>query len=318
MKRASISFSRREMLFGLAGATAAFAQPRNRMYNPLLAAHTSIWLVEAELHNQRLPDILDEAFRDTRRAGFRRVELVSEFLVPELRDRTLSLLEQNRLEPSVVYATGALHEQDAAEESRRRVLEIARLVMGRGANFLNFNVTARPQPKTDAELSLEAYQLNRMGEDLQKNGLNLMVHHGAAEMQEGAREWRYWVAHTEPKLVSFCLDVDTVSRAGLNPVALIDTANARLRSLHLRNPRHGENQELLRDGDIDMAKIARLLRQMSYDGYLVVELLHDPNTRREYPLTTALSLSRWYMQEVFGTRPGNPPVDMGPHVRVRS
>ena len=75
------------------------------------------------------------------------------------------------------------------------------------------------------------------------------------------------------------------------------------------------DQELLRDGDINMPEIARLLRQMFYDGFLVVELLHDKDTRRQYPLATDLSLSRWYMQEVFAARPGSAPVDMGPHVR---
>lgn len=64
-----------------------------------------------------------------------------------------------------------------------------------------------------------------------------------------------------------------------------------------------------------MLDIARFLRQMSFDGFLVVELLHNQSTPRRYPLATDLSLSRWYMQEVFGTRPGSLPVDMGPHVR---
>src|SRR5947209_6664039 len=141
MNRASLSYSRREMLCGLAGATAAFAQPRNRIYNPQLAAHTSIWLVEAELRRERVPDILEEAFRDTRRAGYRRVELVSEFLGPELRDRTLRLLEQYRLEPCVVYASGPLHDTDAAESSRRQTVETARAVTGRGASFVNFNLS---------------------------------------------------------------------------------------------------------------------------------------------------------------------------------
>jgi sugar phosphate isomerase/epimerase len=159
--------------------------------------------------------------------------------------------------------------------------------------------------------------LNRLGQDLAQDGVGLMFHHTQAEMQEDAREWRYLLAHTEPGLVSCCLDVDWATRAGLNPLSLIDTAGPRLRNVHLRNPRMGVNQELLGGGDIDMSRIARLLRQMRYDGFLVVELLYDTNTKRQRGLTEDLSLSRWYMQEIFGTRPGNPPVDMGPHVRER-
>ena len=106
-------------------------------------------------------------------------------------------------------------------------------------------------------------------------------------------------------------------RAGMQPLVLLDTAGSRLRNLQLRNPRNGISQEVLREGDIDMLPIARFLRQSLYDGYLVVDLSASRQMQRQYPLTEALSRSRWYMQQVFGERPGNPPVDMGPHVRER-
>jgi sugar phosphate isomerase/epimerase len=317
MKSAPFSYTRRELLFGLAGAALAFPKARNSMYNPELAAHTSVWLEEAERRHIPIAEILDEALTGTRDAGYGRIELVSEFLNPELKNRTLRLLERRKLEPSIVYASGPLYERAAGENSRRQIKETAWLMMGHGTRFLNFSPAPKPNeaPKTAMELETEAYQLNRMGQELGQAGLDLLVHHDQAEMRENAREWRYLLAHTEAGLVSFCLDIDCVARAGIRPVSLMDTAGGRLRSLHLRNPKNGVNQELLREGDINMFDIARFLRQMSFDGFLVVELLHDQSTPRRYPLATDLSLSRWYMQEVFGTRPGNPPVDMGPHVR---
>ena len=311
--------TRRELLLGLAGAALAYPRVRNNMYNPQIAAHTSIWLVEAELRNIPVAEILDEALAGTHRAGYRRIELVSEFLTPDLRARTLRLLSKNDLDPAILFTSGPLEERDAAESSRKLVHDLAWIMMGRGTQFVNFSLAkAGEKPKTDEELDIEAYQLNRMGEELQRDGIDLMVHHHEAEMRDGAREWRYLLAHTEPSLVSFCLDIDWATRAGLDPVSLMDAAGPRLRCLHLRNPKNGMDQELLRDGDINMAEIARSLRRMFYDGYLVVELLHDKNTRRQYPLATDLSLSRWYMQEIFGSRPGSPPVDMGPHVRKKA
>lgn len=319
MKPEFVSPTRRELLFGMAGAALAYSQPRNQIYNPQLAVHTSLWLAQAQLRNLRLGDILNEAFVSTQRAGYRRVELSSDFLSTELTGRTLRLLEKTRLQPAIVFTTGALHEREAAEVSRAQTLELARLVEGLDTRFFNFSPAARPdgRAKTAEELDTQAYSLNRLGQDLTKTGMQLMVHNPPAAMQDNAREWRHMLAHTEAGLVSFCLDVDWVSRAGLHPLALMDTAGVRLRSLHLRNPRNGVNQELLREGDIDMFAISRFLRETSYDGYLVVEPLYDQDTERHYAVTEALSLSRWYMQEVFGSRPGNPPVDMGPHVRER-
>jgi sugar phosphate isomerase/epimerase len=318
MQSAPFVTTRRELLLGLAGAALASAKVRNGMYNPEIAAHTSIWLVEAERRKRPLADILDEALSTTHAAGYRRVELTSDFVAAGLKDRTFRLLERSRLEPSIVFDEGPLYTREYAEMSRTRVKDLAWLMMGHGARYLNFSpgVKANGQPMSSAELDTEAYHLNRMGDDIAAAGLDLMVHHREAEMRDNAREWRYLLAHTEPKLVSFCLDVDWVFRAGLSPVSLIDTAGFRLRAVHLRNPRNFQDQELFRDGDIDMAQVARLLRNMQYDGLLVIELLHDRDTKRQYSLATDLSLSRWYAQEMFGSRPGSRPVDMGPHVRL--
>ena len=320
MKPAALAYTRREVLLGVAGAALATPETRNKIYNPRLAAHTSIWLMEAELHRQSVPEILEPAFTGTARAGYQRVELAPDFLRPEWRDQVLALLEKQKLEPAIVSMEGPLDEQEAAEASRRQVLETARLLMGRGAEFVNFHPAASPEsrPRTTAELDTEAYQLNRMGQELGQNGMKLMLAHGSAEMRDSAREWRYVLAHTEASLVSFCLDVDTISRAALRPETLIDTAGPRLRALHLRNTRKGQNEELLRDGDIHMLAIARLLRQMNYDGFLVVDLAPDKSIARQHSVATALGLSRRYVQDVFGARPGYRPAEMGPHVRKRS
>jgi len=318
MQSAPLLTTRRELLLGLAGAALASAKVRNSMYNPEIAAHTSIWLFEAELRKRRAADILEEALSSTHAAGYSRVELAADFLAGNLKNRTIKLLERNKLAPSIVFVEGPLYTREDAEKSRAKVKDLAWAVMGRGARYINFSLAVKPnaQPMSAAELDLEAYQLNRMGDDIAAAGLDLMVHHHEAEMRDDAREWRYLLAHTEPKLVSFCLDVDTASRAAMNPVSLIDAAGFRLRALHLRNPKNGQDQELFRDGDIDMYQIARQLRQMQYDGLLVVELIHRADTKRHYSLPTDLSLSRWYAQEVFGARPGSLPVDMGPHVRL--
>src|SRR5215469_9118639 len=123
MTLASVSHTRRQMLFGMAGAALAYPQPRNRIYNPTLAAHTSLWLTEAALRNVRLGAVLDEAFTSIHRAGYSRVELASDFLAPELKLRTLEALRANHLQPALFSDTGALWEHSIAEETRGRMLE---------------------------------------------------------------------------------------------------------------------------------------------------------------------------------------------------
>lgn len=319
MTHVPLSHTRRQMLFGMAGAALAYPQRRNRIYNPIIAAHTSLWLAEAALRNVRLGAVLDEAFTSIRRAGYSRVELTSDFLAPELKTRTLESLHAHKLQPAILFDTGALWEPSVAEEIRGRILETARLLSRWDMRFVDFHPADKPDgtAKTAEELETQAYQLNRMGHELMSIGVGLIAGHHLSEMRDDAREWRFTLEHTETGVVTFCFDPDWAVRAGMRPLTILDTVGSRLRNVQLRNPLSGISQEVLRAGDIDMVPVARFLRQNLYDGYLVVDLSANPQAPRKYTLTEALSRSRWYMQEVFGTRPGAPPVDMGPHVRER-
>jgi sugar phosphate isomerase/epimerase len=302
---------------GLAGAALAFPGTRNSSYNPVLAAHTSIWISEAAARNRRPAEILDEAFGGIHRAGFGRAELTEEFCAPNLLDRTLPRLARYNLDPSIVCASGAVHAQQTAEPCRGDVAALARSFNGR-ATYIGFTAAAKPggQPKTAQELATQAYQLNLMGQELQRAGAGLLLNHGIAEMRDDAREWRYMLAQTEPRFVSVALDVESAARAGANFWGLMEAAGNRLRALNLRNTRRGASQEVFGQGDVDMQQIADALRSVQYNGFLVLDLRYDATMERRRSLPQALSLSRWYAHEVFGSRPGGPPVDMGPHVRA--
>ena len=130
MQSASFRTTRRQLLLGMAGTALASAKVRNGMYSPEILAHTSILLVEAERRKRPLADMLDEALSATYAAGYRRVELASDFLAGGLSDRTFRLLEKNKLEPAVVFADGPLYRRDDAEMSRAKVKDLAWLAMG--------------------------------------------------------------------------------------------------------------------------------------------------------------------------------------------
>lgn len=301
----------------MAAALAPLAA-RNSFYNPTLVLQTYIWLQEIQARKVALGDTLDHVFEGARNAGYRRLEVMPAFVAPELRDRTIALLRKYKLEPLVLYGSGPLHEAAVAGKTREQVLESAKAMHAAGARFVNFNPAPKSgAAKTDDELATESYQLNRLGEELRSLSMELLFHHHLPEMAQNAREWRYLLAHTDPPLVSACIDVAWAARAQMDPLALVHEAGGRLGSLHLRNSLGGVWQQTLAGGEIPMAQIAAELRRTLYDGLLVVELAYDPQTPRARTLESALSRSRWYVQEVFGSRPGSPPVDMGPHVRTK-
>jgi sugar phosphate isomerase/epimerase len=199
---------------------------------------------------------------------------------------------------SIVSSCGPLYDVVAAARTRSEVSKTAALMKGRGTRFIDFRPEPKrnDEPKTAEEVRIQADQLDRMGAELLETGSRLLLNHEVSEMRDEAREWRYSVAHTDPMLVSLCLDLEATVRAGMNPWQLMSEAGPRLRSLHLLNSQNGVELESLRGGDINMKEITVLLRDMMYHGYLVVELVPVCGQRI---LLDDLSSSFRYLQRVF-------------------
>ena len=171
-----------------------------------------------------------------------------------------------------------------------------------GLRALTTNPSPKPRQerKSDEELDLQARSLNRLGGELRKCGVRLLVHHHTPELVENAREWRHQLAHTDAKLVDCCVDVHWAYRGGQEPLAFLRETGRRLASVHLRNSQAGVWTEDFGDGDVDYAKVAEYLREMKYDGYLVVELAYEKGMRITRSLEEDLRLSRAYAEKLFG------------------
>jgi sugar phosphate isomerase/epimerase len=309
--------SRRDFLAAATAAAAPACLARTAYYDPRLAVHTQIWLQEARRRNLPLTDILDQAFSGTHRAGYARVELMWDFLVPLCSSQTLKLLKKYKLEASVLAVQAPLFPAGAAAAARAQVVETATMMRRAGTQAVSLTLVAGGSgARTEEQLRCEAVQLVALAEQLSDLGMGLLLHPDVSELRD-ARAWRFLLAHTEPSLVSLCLDLDSALRAGQDPIRVLKEAGNRLGSLHLRNSRRGDWLPELADGDIDLPGVARILRQMFYTGFLIVELMQDPGIERRESIPMALYRSRRYMQDVFGQRPGYLPVDMGPHVRVK-
>jgi len=306
------SQTRREALAGmarLAGGTllsqgflakSALSGPAG--YNPILSVQTYIWVQRFQSQNKALADGVQEMLAGIRSAGFRRVELIADFLKPDVRDKTLALLEGNGLQMPTLYASSTLHEAEPAERSVADIVELAQAVKGSGLRAIVTNPSPKPNQgrKSDAELDTQARYLNRLGGELQKRGMRLLVHHHIPELLENAREWRHQSQHTDPKLVRCCVDVEWAHRGGQEPLSFLREVGTRLASLHLRNSEGGVWLEDFGAGDIDYEKVADYLKQIRYDGYLVVELAYEKDTKITRPLEENLRLSRLYAEKVFG------------------
>lgn len=279
---------------------AATAHPSG--YHPILAAESYIWLEEFQARKQTLADGIPEMCEGFHRAGFENVELDENFLVDNFRAETLEQLARNQLRLLSVYANSVMHTPEAAEKSIARIVALAQSLKPTGFQAIITDPLPRPdhQPKPEAELALQSSSLNALASQLGKLGVRLIVHHHTPELADNAREWRYELAHTDPRLVLCCVDVDWAVRGGQQPLPFIKACGNRLASLHLRNDHQGVWMEDFGPGDIDYHPIARYLQGINYQGFLIVELAYERKTRVTRPLAEDLRRSRLYAQKVFG------------------
>ncbi|MFB3921394.1 MAG: sugar phosphate isomerase/epimerase family protein [Terriglobia bacterium] len=277
------------------------ASPR---YHPILSVQAYIWIQHFEAAKKTPAEGVEEMLSTFHRAGYANVDLNDIFVSPGLREKTFGLLKKYNLNMPTFYANSILHEPRMAEHSIKTILELAQATRGEGVRGIVTNPSPKPHQgrKSDEELATQARYLNQLGGELNKLGVRLMVHHHTPELVENAREWRYQLANTDPKLVDCCVDVHWAYRGGQDPIAFVAETGNRLRGLHLRNSKGGIWTEDFNEGDVDYHKIAAHLTQTGYNGYLVVELAYEKGTTITRSLEEDLRLSRIYAERVFDLR----------------
>ena len=273
-------------------------------YRPTLAGQAYVWTQQFRRDGRTLADGVDAMIAAHRRAGLRHIELISDFLKPEVWEATRASLKQHELSVPIVYAGGAMHTLEQAEKSIASILETAALAKQLGARYINTNPNPRQgkEPKTAAELDVQAKQVNALAAALPERGLGLLLHHHDPEMMNGAREWYHLLRNTDPKRVGLCLDIDWIIQGGQKPMEILEASGSRLRSLHLRNAAGGVWTEWLGEGEYDYKAVAGYLQRTGFDGYLVVELALRENTKITAPLHENLRRSAEWAKSVFEVR----------------
>lgn len=293
--------TRRQLAAAALAAPLSFAQ---RTAGFKIAVEGYIFQQYAQRQKKPLGEVIPEALEMARDAGFTNLELNTAFFTSELRDHTVALLHSLDLRMPSIYVGGAMHTASDADRTMADALEYAKIAAPFGCKGVvnNPDPKTNGQPKTDSELAAEADGLNRMGQALAAKGFELRVHHHTPQLESGAREWHYILAHTDPKLVYICVDVDWAYEGGFEPVPFLREVGNRLREIHVRSARNKIWLEDVEDSDIDYRKVARYLRQERLYPLVVVELAYRPQTVVTRSLEEDLRRSRVYTEKVFGIR----------------
>ena len=170
-------------------------------------------------------------------------------------------------------------------------------------------VSVYPSPldgteKSDAQLDQQAQNLSTLARRMQISGLKVLYHPEEPEMRLAAREVHHVLEHTDPTLVGFCLDPDTVWRGcgqTTQPVLeMINRYGDRVDALHIRQSQGGVWAEVVGPGDIDYPAIAAALSAKQYKPLLVVEHAYEDGTADTLDPVAAHQQSLTYVGTTFG------------------
>jgi len=304
-----MSCTRREMLMGtMACAGAALVPPpllpttSSGSYAPKLSVEGYIWIQYFDSHKLSLSEGVEEALRETHAADYQRIELSSDFFAPAVREHTRDLLQKYALRPESVYAGTTMHEASVAEASVHSVLELAKFLKPLGTKVIVTNPAPKPnsERKSDSELKTQVHYVNQLGSALNRQGIKLLLHHHTPELRDQAREWWYELDHTNPKVVGCCVDVHWAYRGGQEVMPFLRRVGTRVADIHLRNSQNGVWMEDFGPGDVDYAPVAAYLREINFQGFLVVELAYEKGTPMTRGLEEDLRRSREYTEKLFG------------------
>lgn len=218
------------------------------------------------------------------------------------------LLTKHGLVLRSFYVNSQLHDKADADASIKAVLAIAEAAKGIGAEV----VVTNPSPikwggaenKTDDQLKYQAERLDALGAGLTKLGLTLAYHNHDVELRHAAREFHHMLTATDPANVKFCLDAHWVFRgAGDSQVALFDAVTHyadRVVELHLRQSKDGVWTEAFGDGDIDYARLWKVLVGRKAKPLLVLEQAVEAKSTNTMTAVQAHTKSVAYAKKLFG------------------
>jgi sugar phosphate isomerase/epimerase len=255
---------------------------RNKMK---VAVQTRPW--GPEMNREHLSTVLSEIAA----AGYSGFEIGAQHLDISQPESFRRLAASHGLEVVGIHVGGEIYDPQSVQEALDNLERIMAFATQVGAPFLPFSGQAKPD-KTEAEYRYQAESLNQIGQLCRDNGLTLCYHNHFWEIKNDCTELRYLCDHTDPALVSLCLDVGWVKRAGGSPVEVAEAFFDRIGYFHLKDTTPDEWMEV-GYGTVDFPGLFQVI-QKRQDWWLVVE---QDETRR--PPVESARLSREYLKHQF-------------------
>jgi sugar phosphate isomerase/epimerase len=273
--------TRRAMLVGLAAslARAAARLPANR--NVRWAVSANLWRSFPDIPFTGILDVMrDTGFIGIRMTQFPRILVTYNITVPQM-DRELS---RRGLHVITVSFDGPAHDPARRSEFMASARQAMEFLSNFGANRLVVFSPARSNAALPGAFQSMCECYNQLGTLARGMGFRAGLHNHLGQMVQTSDEVERCMSMTRPELFGFAPDTAHLYLAGADVGETIGKYRDRLVMLDYKDARRVSSRFLdnifdLGDGDIDFPACHRILKSVSYKGWVCVDL----DTARQGP-----------------------------------
>ena len=199
---------------------------------------------------------VEAALSEAVQAGFNHVEIGAHYLDWDHPEMLRQSIQACGVSISGVHVGGDIFNPDHVKFVRSQLGRVLSCLTDLDVHNLLFSGLLI-EHKTAEELQSELKAITQAAEMCKHYGIRLLYHHHWWEIADDYRDLRFYLAETNPQMVSFCLDIGWIFRAGGDPLKAINLCADRATYFHLRDDTLDHRWVGLGEGVIDYHSLLR-------------------------------------------------------------
>ncbi len=277
----------------------------NSLFSPAdkkkLTVGAHVWVYASTQPKYDVSPVLDQIFADMSYAGLDGVETMEQPLRSEQYTQQIGeLIEQYNIPLLGTSYGAAMWDKSKHSEIYEDVdLVMTNMASVGGRTFGTSVGHPNGRKKTEAELDAQAELLERLIKLGKKKGIVLNLHNHTYEVENNLHD----LGGTLKRLPKIKLgpDLNWLLRGGVNPIEFLETYQKNICFLHLRDQyENGKWSEALGEGDVDYVEIGEKLKEIRFNGDVVIELAFEGGFTPTRPLKETLKMSREHLKVTTG------------------
>lgn len=266
-----------------------------------LTVGAHVWVYASKQPKYDVSPILENIFADMAYAGLDAVETMEQPLRSTVYTQQIAeLIEKYKI--SLIGTSYGAQMWDKSKHNE--IYEDVDLVMTNlatvgGRTFGTSVGEPHGRLKSEVELDVQAELLKRLVKLGNEKGIVLNLHNHTSEVENNMHD----LGGTLKRIPDIKLgpDLNWLLRADVEPIKFLEKYQKQICFLHLRDQyTNGKWSEALGEGDVDFTEIGKTLKEIRFDGDVIIELAFEGDFNRTRPLKETLKMSRDYLKQTTG------------------